>query len=98
MKTLLSLIFMLCVCAHAAAQTASVIWQVDSFDVAASVQQTERVLNVVATLNATDIGSSAGRTVTLRLNSKASVKSVAVSGAAASFRPGTEPRGDLQKI
>jgi Tfp pilus assembly protein PilF len=32
------------------------------------------------------------------LNSKASVKSVAVNGAAATFRPGTEPRGDLQKI
>jgi hypothetical protein len=98
MKTLLSLIFMLCVCAHAAAQTASVVWQVNSFDVAANVQQAERVLNVVATLNATNVGASAGRTLTLRLNSKASVKSVAVNAAAATFRPGMEPRGDLQKI
>ena len=98
MKTLLSLIFMLCLCADAAAQTASVIWQVHSFDVAANVQQAERVLNVVATLNATNVGGSAGRTLTVRLNSKASVKSVAVAGAAATFRPGTEPRGDLQKI
>ena len=98
MKTLLSLIFMLCVCAHVTAQTASVIWQVNSFDVAANVQQAERVLNVVATLNATNVGTSPGRTLTARLNSKASVKSVAVAGAAATFRPGTEPRGDLQKI
>ena len=98
MKTLLSLIFMLCVCAHAAAQTASVVWQVNSFDVAANVQQAERVLNAVATLNATNVGGSAGRTLTVRLNSKASVKSVAVAGAAATFRPGTEPRGDLQKV
>ena len=98
MKTLLSLIFMLCVCAHAAAQTTSVIWQVNSFDVAANVQPAERVLNVVATLNATNVGVGAGRTLTARLNSKASVKSVAVAGAAATFRPGTEPPGDLQKI
>jgi hypothetical protein len=98
MKTFLSLTFMLCVCVHAAAQTASVVWQVNSFDVAANVQQAERMLNAVATLNATNVGSSAGRTLTLRLNSKASVKSVAVAGAAATFRPGTEPRGDLQKI
>lgn len=98
MKTFLSLILLLCVCAHAGAQTtASVIWQVNSFDIAATVQQAERVLNVVATLNATNIGSSAGRTLTVRLNSKASVKSVAVNGAAATFRPGTEPRGDLQR-
>jgi hypothetical protein len=98
MKTFLSLIFMLCVCVLAAAQTASVVWQVNSFDVAANVQQAERTLNAVATLNATNVGSSAGRTLTVRLNSKASVKSVAVAGAAATFRPGTEPRGDLQKI
>ena len=98
MKTLLSLIFMLCVCAHAAAQTASVIWQVNSFDVAANVQQAERMLNVVATLNATNVGSTAGRTLTVRLNSKASVKAVAVAGAAATFRAGAEPRGDLQKV
>lgn len=99
MKTFVSfLTLLLCVCAHAAAQTASVVWQVNSFDVAANVQQAERVLNVVATLNATNVGGSAGRTLTLRLSSRASVKSVAVAGAAATYRPGTEPRGDLQKI
>ena len=99
MKTFVSLLtLLLCVCADAAAQTASVVWQVNSFDVAANVQPAERVLNVVASLNATNVGGSAGRTLTVRLNSKASVKSVAVAGAAATFRPGMEPRGDLQKI
>ena len=98
MKTFLSLILLLCICAHAGAQTtASVIWQVNSYDIAATVQQAERVLNVVATLNATNVGSGTGRTLTVRLNSKASVKSVAVNGAASTFRPGTEPRGDLQR-
>lgn len=99
MKTFLSLILLLCVCAHAGAQTiAPVIWQVNSFDVNATVQQAERVLNAVATLNATNVGGSTGRTLTVRLNSKASVKSVAVNGAASTFRPGTEPRGDLQRV
>ncbi len=99
MKTFLSLILLLCVCAHAGAQTtAPVIWQVNSFDIAATVQQAERVLNVVATLNATNVGGSAGRTLTVRLNSKASVKSVAVNGATSTSRPGTEPRGDLQRV
>ena len=98
MKTFLSSILLLCVCAHAGAQTtASVIWQVNSFDVNANVQQAERVLNVVATLNATNVGGAAGRTLTVRLNSKAKIQSVAVNGAASTFRPGAEPRGDLQR-
>ncbi|HEX5835075.1 MAG TPA: tetratricopeptide repeat protein [Pyrinomonadaceae bacterium] len=98
MKTFLSLILLLCVCAHAGAQTtAPVIWQVNSYDLNANVQQAERVLNVVATLNATNVGGSTGRTLTVRLNSKAKVQSVAVNGAAATFRPGAEPRGDLQR-
>ena len=99
MKTFLLSILLLCVCAHAGAQTSvPVIWQVNSFDIAATVQQPERVLNAVATLNATNVGGSPGRTLTVRLNSKASVKSVAVNGAAGTFRPGTETRGDLQRI
>lgn len=99
MKTFLLSILLLCVCAHAGAQSnAPVIWQVNSFDIAATVQQDARVLNAVATLNATNVGGSAGRTLTVRLNSKASVKSVAVNGAAGTFRPGTEPRGDLQRV
>ena len=99
MKLLLLLTLLLCLVAQAGAQTASsVIWQVTSFDVNANVQQTERTLGAVATINATNVGSGPGRTLTVRLNAKASVKSVTVGGAAASFRPGTEPRGDLQRI
>lgn len=99
MKTFLSLILLLCICTHAGAQTAApVIWQITSFDIAANVQQTERLLNVVAMLNATNVGGSAGRTLTVRLSSKANVKSVAVAGAASTFRPGTETRAELQRI
>src|SRR5215212_2521403 len=99
MRTLLLLALILCLGAQAGAQApATVIWQVNSFDVNASVQQAERLLNGVATINATNVGTGPGRTLTLRLNSKASVKSVTIGGAAASFRPAPEPRGDLQRI
>src|ERR1044072_428389 len=100
MRTLLLLALMLCLATlQAGAQApATVIWQVNSFDVNANVQQTERLLNGVATINATNIGTGPGRTLTLRINSKASVKSVTVGGAAVSFRPGQEPRGDLERI
>jgi Tfp pilus assembly protein PilF len=90
---------MLCLATQASAQApATVIWQVNSFDVNANVQQTERTLSAVATINATNVGSGSGRTLTLRINSKASVKGVTVGGAAANFRPGQEPRGDLLRI
>ena len=99
MKTFLSLLLLLCVCSQIDAQTAApVVWQVTMFDVNANVQQTERVLNVVASLNATNVGGTAGRTLTVRLHSKASVKSVAVAGAASTFRPAADTRGDLQRI
>lgn len=97
MKILLPVILLLALCTPAAAQSI-VIWQVTSFDISANVQQAERVLNTVATINATNVGNGPGRTITVRLNSKASVKSVTVNGAAATFRPAPESRGDLQRI
>ncbi|HEX3250623.1 MAG TPA: tetratricopeptide repeat protein [Pyrinomonadaceae bacterium] len=99
MRIIFLLTLILCLLAPAVAQTpVNVIWQVTSFDINANVQQNERSLNAVVAFDATNVGNGSGRTLTLRLNSKASVKSVTIGGAAASFRPGTEPRGDLQKI
>lgn len=89
----------LCLFTQISAQTtATVIWQVTLFDISANVQQAERALNVVATINATNVGNGSGRTLTVRLNPKASVKSVTVGGATATFRQGQEPKGDLQRI
>ncbi len=99
MRILTLLTLILCLLAPAAAQTpVNVIWQVTSFDINANVQQNERSLNAVVAFDATNVGNGPGRTLTLRLNSKASVKAVTIGGAPANFRPGTEPRGDLQKI
>lgn len=99
MRIFLLLTLILCLVTQAGAQApATVIWQVNSFDINANVQQAERVLNAVATINVTNIGSGSGRTLTLRLNSKAKVTAVTVGGAATPFRPGSETRGDLQRI
>ena len=99
MKTLLLLALILCLVPQGRAQSsATVIWQVNSFEINANVQQAERTLNASVVINATNVGTGSGRTMTLRLNSKASVKSVTLGGATANYRPGTEPRGDLQRI
>src|ERR1043165_7537225 len=99
MRLLLLFTLILCLLSPVVAQTpATVIWQVTSFDINANVQQDQRSLNANVSFDATNVGNGPGRTLTLRLNSKASVKSVTIGGAAANFRPGSEPRGDLQKI
>ena len=99
MRILLLLTLVLCLSTPAPAQTtSSVIWQVTSFDINATIQQSERALNAVATLNATNVGSAPGRTLTVRLSSKASVKSVTVNGAATGFRPAAETRADFQRV
>lgn len=74
------------------------IWQVTKFDVTANVQQSERSLNGTTTITAINVGTAPGSTFTVRLNSKASVKSANVSGAVASFRATPESRGDVQRV
>ena len=96
--SLLTLLVCLLVPAQAQTTAAPPVWQVNSFDVNATVQQNERTLNVVATINATNVGGAASRTLTVRLNKQASVKSVTAGGAAATHRPIAESRGDLQQL
>ena len=99
MRILFLLSLLVCLLVPVVAQTPGPpIWQPTLFDITANVQQAERTISVVANINATNVGGSPSRTLTVRLNSKASVKSVAVAGAAGTFRPGAETRGDLQRI
>jgi len=78
--------------------TTTVIWQVNSFDLNVNVQQDQRLIGVTATLNATNVGNGTGRTLTVRLNSKVSIKSVTVAGSPANFRQTPEARADVQKF
>lgn len=99
MKIFVLLTLLVCLFVPAHTQTpAPALWQVTLFDLNANVQQAERVLSVAATVHATNVGGSPSRTLTVRLNTKASVKSVAAAGAPTTFRPGAETRGDLQRI
>src|SRR6476620_3879908 len=99
MRILFSLMLCLVFAIHssttAQTQLAPALWQVDSFDLAVNVQQAERQLSVVATLKATNIGASPGRTFTIKLHKNAKINSVTVNGSPATFRPGKDPRGDL---
>ena len=90
-------LFSLTVAVSAQTPVAPPLWQVDLFDLTVNVQPAERSINVAATLAATNIGGSPGRTFTVRLNSKAKINSVSINGTTTTFRPGQDPRGDLQR-
>jgi Tfp pilus assembly protein PilF len=81
-----------------AQEEARAAWQITNFDITANSQQAERVLGVVAILNATNVGRGTGSSFTFRLNSKAAIKAVTVAGANANYRAIAESYGNLQRI
>ena len=74
------------------------VWQVTSFDINVNVPQTERSLTVSAGISATNVGGGAGRTFTVRLNPKASIKGASVSGSQTTFRAAADNRFGLQRV
>src|ERR1044071_1748541 len=79
---------------RALAQTeARIAWQVVRYDITADLGAASgRALNARVTINATNIGGAAGRTLTGRINPAAVVSAVSVAGAPAKFMT----RGDGQ--
>ena len=77
---------------------ARVVWQVTNFDINTTIQQPDRILNAVANVTARNVGRGSGSSFTFRINNKATVKSVTVNNASASFRPSPETRGNLQRV
>jgi tetratricopeptide (TPR) repeat protein len=73
-------------------------WQLASLDLAVTVLQAERALSVVAALTVKNVGRAAGSTLTLRINSKTSIKGITVGGANATFRVLAEARGNMQRV
>ncbi|MDQ2976313.1 MAG: hypothetical protein M3R69_13025, partial [Acidobacteriota bacterium] len=92
--TVLAALFMFSAMVHAQ-EEARAAWQITNFDITANIQQAERVLGVVAILNATNVGRGTGSSFTFRLNSKAAIKAVTVGGANANFRAIAESYGNL---
>src|SRR5437588_12256009 len=81
-----------------AQEEARAAWQVTNFDITVSNPGAERALNARATVSVRNVGLGSGATLTLRLNSKAEVKSVTVGGSSASYKSLPEPRGGAQRI
>lgn len=73
-------------------------WQITGFDMVANVLQSERALTAVATLTIKNVGRASGANLTLRLNSKAKIKSVTANGAPATFHSLPDVRPGLQRL
>jgi tetratricopeptide (TPR) repeat protein len=73
-------------------------WQLTNVDLSANVLQAERALSVVAVLTIKNVGRAAGTGMTVRLNSKATVKSVSANGASVTFRALAESKGNMQRV
>src|SRR6266436_1481569 len=61
-------------------------------------RSTTRALNARAIVSVLNIGRGSGSSLTLRINSKAEIKSVSVGGASASYRLTPETRGGAQRV
>ena len=74
------------------------VWQVTNFDITVNNPGAERALNARAIVSVLNIGRGSGSSLTLRINSKAEIKSVSVGGASASYRLTPETRGGAQRV
>lgn len=73
-------------------------WQATNFDITVSNPGAERALNARAVVTLRNVGLGAGSTLSLRINSKAEIKAVGISGASAAYRPLPESRGGAQRL
>ncbi len=73
-------------------------WQVTNFDITVPNLGGERALNARATLSLRNIGRGAGSTLSLRINSKAEIKSVTIGSATATYQSRPETRGNAQRV
>ena len=95
----LVVIFILSGVSRAGAQDESrPVWQVTNFDITVNNPGAERALNARAIVSVLNIGRGSGSSLTLRINSKAEIKSVSVGGASASYRLTPETRGGAQRV
>ncbi|MEJ7710617.1 MAG: hypothetical protein WKF84_12285 [Pyrinomonadaceae bacterium] len=81
-----------------AQEEARAAWQVTRFDLSANVAVAGRTLDVRAILSATNVGQGVGRTMTVRLNPLAEVKSASVGDASATFRSRPEAKTNIQQV
>ena len=73
-------------------------WQATNFDITVNNLGAERALNARAVVTLRNVGRGAGSTLSLRINSKAEIKSLSVGGATAAYRSLPETRGGAQRL
>src|SRR5438552_10991628 len=73
-------------------------WQATNFDITVNNLGAERALNARAAVTLRNVGRGAGSTLSLRINSKAEIKSVSVGSATAAYRSLPETRGGAQRL
>lgn len=73
-------------------------WQATNFDITVNNLGAERALNARAVVTLRNVGRGAGATLSLRINSKAEIKSVSVGSATAAYRSLPETRGGAQRL
>jgi len=73
-------------------------WQATNFDITVNNLGAERALNARAVVTLRNVGLGAGMTLSLRINSKAEIKSVSIGSATASYKVSPETRGGAQRV
>jgi hypothetical protein len=73
-------------------------WQATNFDITVNNLGAERALNARAVVSLRNVGPGGGSTLSLRINSKAEIKSISIGGATAAYRSVPEPRGGAQRV
>src|SRR6266403_1425746 len=73
-------------------------WQATKFDVTVSNPGNDRALTARAVVTLRNVGRGAGASLSLRINPKAEIKSVAIGSANAAYQSRPESRGNAQRL
>jgi hypothetical protein len=73
-------------------------WQATNFDITVNNLGAERALNARAIVTLRNVGRGSGSTLSLRISTKAEIKSLSVGGVTAAYRALPEPRGGAQRL
>jgi hypothetical protein len=101
-KRILIVVSLLCVLVSAILVSAQdeprAAWQATNFDITVNNLGAERALNARAIVTLRNVGRGSGSTLSLRISTKAEIKSLSVGGATAAYRALPEPRGGAQRL
>ncbi len=73
-------------------------WQATNFNITVNSLGAERALNARAVVLLRNVGLGAGSTLSLRINSKAEIKSISIGTATATYKSLPEARGGAQRL